>query len=55
MQVSGKLRATFETDIYASEAYIVKTAQETVEKWLEGKNILKTIYITRKIVNFVVA
>ena len=55
VQVSGKLRATFETDIYASEAYIVKTAQETVEKWLEGKNILKTIYITRKIVNFVVA
>ena len=37
-----------------SESEILKQAKQNVAKWLEGKEILKEIYIKGKLVNFVI-
>jgi leucyl-tRNA synthetase len=56
VQVNGKLRDSFELPADADED-AVKAKVESSEKlapWLEGKNIVKTIYVPGKLVNLVV-
>ncbi|MEK7200618.1 MAG: leucine--tRNA ligase [Patescibacteria group bacterium] len=56
VQINGKVRAQFEAETGISE----KEAQEKalimpdVQKWLDDKEIKKTIFVLNKIVNFVV-
>ena len=52
--VNGKKRAEFEVAASESESEILKQAKQNVAKWLEGKEILKEIYIKGKLVNFVI-
>ena len=56
MQVNGKLRATvtIPTDCEKSEALALAKADEKVQAALEGKNLIKEIYVPNKIVNLVV-
>lgn len=57
VQINGKVRDTFEADAAWNEAEIVAKvkAREQVSKWLEGKQVLRTIYVPKRLVNFVIA
>ena len=56
VQVNGKLRATvtIPTDCEKGEALALAKADEKVQAALEGKNLVKEIYVPNKIVNLVV-
>ncbi len=56
LQVNGKLRSQIEVDADTSEAKIKKLAagDEKVARNLDGKKVVKTIYVPGKLVNFVV-
>lgn len=55
VQVNGKIRDKFETQINADKAFIEKTALETegVKKFIEGKKVAKIIIVPNKLVNIV--
>ena len=52
--VNGKRRAEIEVASDASENEVLCEAKKSVEKWLEGKEIVKEIYVTGKLVNLVI-
>jgi len=56
VQVLGKLRSEMSIDISESQEAILQRAKTLpdVQKWIEGKEIVKEIYVPGKIVNFVV-
>ncbi len=54
IQVMGKLRATIEIEKDSPKEAVLSWAKETVNKWIDGKEIIKEIYVPGKIVNFVV-
>ncbi len=56
IQVNGKLRATLEVEKTAAQSTVIEAARsmELVSRHMEGKTLLKEIYVPGKIVNFVV-
>ncbi|MBS1959431.1 MAG: leucine--tRNA ligase [Bdellovibrionales bacterium] len=56
VQVLGKLRGTLDVEPGASQAALEDLAKkdESIAKFLEGKQIVKVIYVQNKILNFVV-
>ena len=54
IQVNGKLRATLRIAFDTDEEIIKEKAHELVENYLEGKTIIKEIYVKNKIYNIVV-
>ena len=52
--INGKRRAEIEVASDASENEVLCEAKKSVEKWLEGKEIVKEIYVTGKLVNLVI-
>jgi leucyl-tRNA synthetase len=54
VMVSGKRRSEIEVDSNLSKDEIIKIAKEAVNKWIEGKNIVKEIFVENKLVNIVV-
>ncbi|HET6925197.1 MAG TPA: hypothetical protein VFH39_05195, partial [Candidatus Saccharimonadales bacterium] len=56
VQVNGKLRGEFQAATGVNEADAVATAktQERVKPHIEGKEIVKAIYVPGKLVNLVV-
>ncbi|QKG29594.1 leucine--tRNA ligase [Campylobacter sp. RM16187] len=52
--VNGKRRGEVEVPSDANEAEILKAAKENVAKWIEGKELVKEIYVQGKLVNLVV-
>jgi leucyl-tRNA synthetase len=56
VQINGKLRDTFEVPAEISEEEVKKLALalEKVQKWLEGKEPKKVIYVKGKLVSIVV-
>jgi leucyl-tRNA synthetase len=56
VQVNGKVRGKLDVDAEISKDEILKLAKEipNVKKFLEGKQIVKEIYVKGKLVNFVV-
>ena len=56
IQVNGKLRGTIEVaaDIEEKEAIELAKKAEKVQKWLEGKEVKKEIFVPGKLVNLVV-
>ncbi|HTW96482.1 MAG TPA: class I tRNA ligase family protein, partial [Candidatus Methylomirabilis sp.] len=56
VQINGKLRATIAVSADISEDDAKKIAQENenVKKWLEGKEIIKTIFVPGKLLNLVI-
>ncbi len=56
LQVNGKVRDTIEADadITEEEAKKIALASEKIKKWIEDKEVLKTVYVKGKLVNIVV-
>jgi len=56
VMVNGKTRATVQINSEKTEKQIIDMAkaETNVQKYLEGKKIVKSIYITGKVVSFVV-
>jgi leucyl-tRNA synthetase len=56
VQVLWKVRATIEIEKDESKDSVLEKAKNNsdVSKWLEGKNLVKEIYVPGKIVNLVV-
>jgi leucyl-tRNA synthetase len=56
VQVNGKLRGTIEAAVGAAEAEVIALAKanERVIPFLDGKQVVKEIYIVGKIVNLIV-
>ena len=52
--INGKKRAEFEADASLSEGEILSLAKQNCAKWLEGKSIVKEIYVKNKLVNLVI-
>jgi leucyl-tRNA synthetase len=59
IQVNGKVRGTLELEsgISNQESKVVEKAKgdEKVAKWLEGKEVVKTVFVPGKLVNFVIS
>ncbi len=51
--ISGKKRAEIEVPVDASKEEIIAIAKEKAAKWLEGKEIIKEIFVPNKLVNIV--
>ncbi|MDP1784415.1 MAG: class I tRNA ligase family protein, partial [Sulfuricurvum sp.] len=54
VSINGKNRATIEVGVNESQETIIETAKASVEKWIEGKEIIKSIVIPGKLVNLVI-
>lgn len=54
VSVNGKNRATIEVGVQESQETIIEIAKASVEKWIEGKEIVKAIVIPGKLVNLVI-
>ncbi len=54
VSINGKKRAEFEISSSASKEEILVFAKENTAKWLEGKSIVKEIYVEGKLVNLVI-
>ncbi|OHD11970.1 MAG: leucine--tRNA ligase [Spirochaetes bacterium GWB1_36_13] len=54
VQVNGKLRANLDMPVDAPKEAIIAKAKEAVSKHMEGKTIVKEIFVPNKLVNFVV-
>ena len=52
--VNGKKRAEISVDASLAKDDIIAIAKENVSKWIEGKNIVKEIFVPNKLVNLVV-
>ena len=52
--INGKKRAEFEASAGLSEGEILSLAKQNCAKWLEGKSIVKEIYVKNKLVNLVI-
>ncbi|ASM34970.1 leucyl-tRNA synthetase [Campylobacter sputorum subsp. bubulus] len=54
VSVNGKIRAQIEVKTSATQDEILSIAKNSVSKWLEGKTIIKEIYVKQKLVNLVI-
>jgi leucyl-tRNA synthetase len=54
VQVNGKVRANLVAPVDASQETIEKEAAKLIEKWLEGKEIAKIVFVHGRLVSFVV-
>ena len=52
--INGKKRAEFEAGASLSEGEILSLAKRNCAKWLEGKSVVKEIYVKSKLVNLVI-
>ena len=52
--INGKKRDEIEVEIGLEKNQILSSAKEKVAKWLEGKSIIKEIYVPNKLINLVV-
>lgn len=56
VQINGKVRANLSVpaDIAESEVLTLAQADETIKKWLEGKEVIKKIFVKNKLLNIVI-
>ncbi len=54
VSINGKNRSTIEVGVSESQEAVIEIAKASVEKWIEGKEILKAIVIPGKLVNLVI-
>ncbi len=54
LQINGKLRSTISVPMIFEQTDVEPRAKEAVSSWLEGKTIVKVIYVPHKLMNFVV-
>lgn len=56
VQVNGKLRATFPAaaTITEDEAYGLAVAADSVKKWLEGREVVRRVFVSGRLLNIIV-
>ena len=56
IQINGKLRGTYQFANWVTKEEVIETVydEENIKKWMEGKSIVKEIFIPNKILNVVV-
>jgi leucyl-tRNA synthetase len=54
VQVNGKLRANLQVSVHASEAEVRIKAETLITKWLEGNEIVKVVFVPKRLISFVV-
>jgi leucyl-tRNA synthetase len=54
VSVNGKKRAEISVSTSATKEEILKIAKETVKKYLDGKEIIKEIFVPKRMINFVI-
>lgn len=54
IQVNGKLRGTVTVSPDAKQEDVEHLARQQIEKWLEGKQIVKIVFIPNKMLSFVI-
>jgi leucyl-tRNA synthetase len=54
VSVNGKNSGTIEVDVCLGDDEIIDIAKKSVDKWLEGKEIVKAIVVQGKLVNLVI-
>jgi leucyl-tRNA synthetase len=52
--VNGKKRAEIEVSKEASKEEVLSESKKLIEKWIEGKSIIKEIFVPNKLINIVV-
>ncbi len=52
--IMGKKRCEIDVDASLEKDDIIKLAKESASKWLDGKEIIKEIFVPNKLVNFVI-
>ncbi len=52
--ISGKKRAEIDVDASLGKDEVIAVAKEAAAKWIDGKEIIKEIFVPNKLVNFVV-
>ncbi len=55
IQINGKVRSNFLTDVNLSEAELINEAVSSAQKYLINKKIIRTIYVPQKLINIVVS
>lgn len=53
IQVCGKVRAIIETDQNQEKEVVITLAKQSVDRWLENKEIKNIIFVQNKLINFV--
>jgi leucyl-tRNA synthetase len=54
VQVNGKLRANLQISVHASEKEVRSRAEELITKWLAGNEIVKVVFVPKRLISFVV-
>jgi leucyl-tRNA synthetase len=54
LQINGKTRATLACAPGENQEKLEEQGREIIAKWLEGKTIIKVIFVPNKIINFVI-
>ncbi|MBT9175614.1 MAG: Leucine--tRNA ligase [candidate division WS2 bacterium] len=56
IQINGKIKATLRLQVGADESFVKAKAMEVtpIQKFLQGKTIIKTIFVPNKLINFVI-
>ncbi|MEK7628377.1 MAG: class I tRNA ligase family protein [Patescibacteria group bacterium] len=54
VQINGKIRAQIPVDLGMTDTEIIKKARLAVEKWLEGKEVMREVIVPKKLINFVI-
>lgn len=54
IQVNSKLRGTIDVAKDAPEAVVKKAAHEVISKWLDGKEIIKIIFVPNRLINYLI-
>ena len=54
IQVNGKTREVLTIEVDTDKQIIEAQAKTLITKWLDGKNIIKVIFVPNRIINFVI-
>lgn len=54
VQVNGKVRANLQVQRDVAQAAVEPQARKKVSKWLENKEVVKTVFVKNRLINFVV-
>lgn len=54
IQINGKTRASFEAEKDTTQEVAVLEAHKVAHRWLDGKKIIKTIFVPNRLINFVI-
>lgn len=54
VQVNGKVRANITVERGATQEVVERNAREHIQKWLDGKQVVKVIFVQDRLISFVV-